>query len=78
MPPLPKTPDEYAATLRRLGADPRCPSCSYESWSAPWAEAGIPAYGGEIAVHVATCVQCGFMRLHSPAILIRPDFEADG
>jgi hypothetical protein len=74
---LPANSDEYVAVLKRLGADPRCPSCSDEKWHVAKDTGGIPyplggRLKGEIVVHVATCIRCGFVRQHSPGALARP------
>ncbi len=73
MPP-PKTPQEYAEALKKVGADPRCPSCGAENWfMAP--EAAIPGEKvGRMPVHKADCLKCGFVRLHVGAAidLMRP------
>jgi hypothetical protein len=67
--PLPKTPQEYGEALKKVGADTRCSSCGAEHWViAP--ESAIPGEKvGRKPVHMAACVKCGFIRLHSPAAL---------
>lgn len=73
MAPLPKTSQEYGDALRKVGADPQCPSCAADDWViAP--EGAIPTEAarrmeGRKPVHMAVCVKCGFVRLHSPAAL---------
>ncbi len=72
---LPTTADQYAAALKRMRADVRCPSCSREGWL-PGGQAGVPIeeHGGQkVVVHVAVCDFCGFVRQHTPAHLTRPN-----
>lgn len=58
-------------TIRALGADAACPFCHTEGWNVgPDSDAGVlaihdPSTSRYTPVRVFTCIQCGFVRLHT-------------